>query len=247
MLTSLNAHRPNAMKLRSLLLVSCMLVVPSLAMFSHLIPQDFRAAVRRNCVAVASGWLGNTSDSGTVARETVALPLATDEKRDPVLTAQSVRVSPVRNPPTQAATALPPAATGAPMVSGGLLAVDEAAVATTTPAVPPLVAQLADRTRQARDQQARDQLTIETQLKDLGAVSFDCQPLPGSEGLHSSSCRVPVDATGQLQRVFQATGHDPGSASAALLEQVLAWQQRVALPPPTASAGGMSLPGDRFR
>jgi hypothetical protein len=114
------------------------------------------------------------------------------------------------------------------------------------------VAQLADRTRQVRDQQARDQQAIETQLKDLGAVSFDCQPLPGPEGLHSSSCRVPVDATGQLQRVFQATGHDPGSASAALLEQVRAWRQRVAVQPVAdapagALDGGRSPPGDRFR
>jgi hypothetical protein len=114
------------------------------------------------------------------------------------------------------------------------------------------VAQLADRTRQVRDQQARDQQAIEMQLKDLGAVSFDCQPLPGPEGLHSSSCRVPVDATGQLQRVFQATGHDPGSASAALLEQVRAWRQRVAVQPVADAAaggldGGRSPPGDRFR
>ena len=114
------------------------------------------------------------------------------------------------------------------------------------PGGPPVVALLADGTRQARDQQARDQLGIETQLKALGAVLFECQPVPGSEGLQSSSCRVPVDATGQLQRVFQATGHDPGSASAALLEQVLAWQQRAAMPP-AAAAGGMSPPGDRFR
>jgi hypothetical protein len=119
------------------------------------------------------------------------------------------------------------------------------------PAAPPLVAQLADRTRQARDQQARDQKEIEAQLLSVGAVSFDCQPLPGSEGLYSSSCRVPVDATGQLQRVFQASGHDPGSASAALLEQVMAWRQRATTQPPpaaTGETGGTASPSsDRFR
>jgi hypothetical protein len=234
------------MKLRSLLLVSCMLVVPSLAMFSHLIPADFRAAARRNCVAVTSGWLETPAEAGTVPPGSVAPQPATDAVRDPVLNAQLGGLTPASTAPAQVATALPLAATGALTVSGGLLPIEEVPAAITSPAGPPLVAQLADRTRQARDQQARDQLAIETQLKALGAVLFECQPVPGSEGLQSSSCRVPVDATGQLQRVFQATGHDPGSASAALLEQVLAWQQRAAMPP-AAAAGGMSPPGDRFR
>lgn len=111
------------------------------------------------------------------------------------------------------------------------------------PPVPPQVAQLADRTRQMRDQQARDQQAMEKQLASLGAVSFECQPLAGPDGLYSSSCRVPVDATGQLQRVFQASGHDAVSASAALLEQVLAWRQRVARPPASGAADGMGMDG----
>jgi hypothetical protein len=235
------------MKLRSLLLVSCMLVVPSLAMFSHLIPAEFRAACRRSVGGITSGWLGTPAESHAVPPATVAFQSAADQPDEPLVTDQSVRVTPVSTLPAQTATALPPAATGGPPVSAGLLPIEEAPAATTNPAVPPLVAQLADRTRNVRDQQAREQLAIETQLKAVGALSFDCQPLPGSEGLYSSSCRVPVDATGQLQRVFQGTGPDPGSASAALLEQVLAWQQRVALPPQPAAEGGTSSPGDRFR
>ena len=235
------------MKLRSLLLVSCMLVVPSLAMFSHHIPTDFRAAVRRNFVAATSGSLGTNAEAGTLAAGPASPPLVVDRVRDPLSTAQSGGITPASTTVTQAATALRPAATGAPMGSTGPLPSDGEPSATESPAGPPLVAQLADRTRQARDQQARDQLAIETQLNALGAVSFDCQPMPGSEGLHSSSCRVPVDATGQLQRVFQAIGHDPGSASAALLAQVLAWQQRAAVPPPEAAASGTLPAGDRFR
>jgi hypothetical protein len=231
------------MKLRSLLLVSCMLVVPSLAMFSHLIPADFRAAVRRTCGTVTSGWLGTTAEAGTVPPEPSSPQVVADRVRDPLFTAQNGGVMSGSTAATQVATALPPAAAGAPTV---FTAAEEPS-ATESPAGPPMVAQLADRTRLARDQQARDQLAVETQLKALGAVSFDCQPLPGSEGLHSSSCRVPVDATGQLQRVFQATGHDPASASAALLAQVSAWQQRAAVPPPGAAASGMLPPADRFR
>ena len=207
------------MKLRSLLLVSCMLVVPALAMFSHWIPTEFRAATRRGFAAATSGVLGTPAEAGTVPP-----------------------------PPTTPPTA------GAPAASPSLLPIaaqPAAAAAVAEPATPPMVAQLADRTRQVRDQQARDQQAIEAQLKAAGAVSFDCQPLPGPEGLYSSSCRVPVDATGQLQRVFQATGHDPGSASAALLEQVMGWRQRAITQSPPAAAEGMgdtgSLPTDRFR
>jgi hypothetical protein len=205
------------MKLRSLLLVSCMLVVPALAMFSHWIPTELRAATRRGFAAATSGVLGTPAEAGTVTPPATTPPAA-------VAPAASPSLLPVAAPPV-------------------------AAVA--EPATPPMVAQLADRTRQVRDQQARDQQAIEAQLKAAGAVSFDCQPLPGPEGLYSSSCRVPVDATGQLQRVFQATGHDPGSASAALLEQVMGWRQRAVTQSPPAATEGLggtgSLPAERFR
>lgn len=156
------------MKLRSLLLVSCMLVVPSLAMFSHLIPADFRAACRRYGVAVTSGWPGNSGESHAIQPAPVAVQSAAQQPDAPLVTGQSVRVTPVSTLPAQTATALPFAATGGPPVSGGLLPIDEVPAATTNPAVPPLVAQLADRTRNVRDQQAREQLAIETQLKAVG-------------------------------------------------------------------------------
>jgi hypothetical protein len=211
------------MKLRSLLLVSCMLVVPALAMFSHWIPTEFRAATRRGFAVATSGVLGTPAEAGTVP-----------------------------TPPTPPTPPTTPPTGGAPAASPSLLPIAaQPADAVAEPSTPPMVAQLADRTRQVRDQQARDQQAIEAQLKAAGAVSFDCQPLPGPEGLYSSSCRVPVDATGQLQRVFQATGHDPGSASTALLEQVMGWRQRAVTQSPPAATEGMgdtgSLPADRFR
>lgn len=244
------------MKLRSLLLVSCMLVVPALAMFSHWIPNEFRAATRRVFAAATSGWLGTPAEAGTVpTAPTTPAPAqpatsgypAAAAGLMPAATAPSATVPSTTAPGlAPAATGLPPAAAGAPVASASLLPVGTPPAAAAEPAAPPLVAQLADRTRQARDQQG-----IEAQLKSAGAVSFDCQPLPGSEGLYSSSCRVPVDATGQLQRVFQASGQDPGSASAALLEQVMAWRQRAATqPPPTAAGetgGTGSRSGGRFR
>ena len=243
------------MKLRSLLLVSCMLVVPALAIFSHLIPTEFRAAARRSFAAATSGWLGTPAEAGTVPFPTTPLSPTPNQTTPnpptpnrPATSTASVAgtgLMPVTAaaPPTTATlapapTGLPPAAAGAPATAANPLSAGTPSVATAEPATPALVAQLADRTRQARDQQARDQQGIEAQLTAIGAVSFDCQPLPGSEGLYSSSCRVPVDATGQLQRVFQASGRDPGSASAALLEQVMAWRQRIASQPPAAAVGG---------
>jgi len=235
------------MKLRSLLLVTCMLVVPALAMFSHWIPTEFRAATRRGFAQATTGWLDTPAEGGTVPSPPTTPPPAPGQSVTPGYPSAATGLSPAA--PAAAslapnATALPPAAAGAPTASVGLLPVGTPPVATVEPTSPPLVAQLADRTRQARDQQARDQHAIEAQLASAGAVSFDCQPLPGPEGLYSSSCRVPVDATGQLQRVFQANGHDPGSASAALLEQVMAWRQRAAT---EGTGGNSSLPSGRFR
>ena len=211
------------MKLRSLLLVSCMLIVPALAMFSHLIPAEARAATRRGFAAATSGWLGTPAEAGTVPASAAATTPAAGQ--------------PAQSGPAVETTGFLPAATGGPAASTGPLAGGVVPAAASEPAAPPLVTQLADRTRQVREQQARDQQAIEAQLKSAGAVAFDCQPLPGPEGLFSSSCRVPVDATGQLQRVFQASGPDPVSASAALLSQVTAWRQRMSVTQPAGAAG----------
>jgi hypothetical protein len=230
------------MKLRSLLLVSCMLIVPALAMFSHLIPAEVRAAARQSFATATSDWLGTPAEARATPPHAAALPPAVAQPALPVHGGETLGFLPAATVAKPTATGLPPAATGLPPAATGGPAPPTnpplPAGAAAEPATPPLVTQLADRTRQLRDQQAREQQAIEAQLKSAGAVSFDCQPLPGSEGLFSSSCRVPVDATGQLQRVFQASGHDPGTASAALLAQVAAWRQRMAMQQPTATAGG---------
>ena len=242
----LHIARHDTMKLRSLLLVSCMLVVPALAMFSHLIPAEVRAAARHSFATATSDWLGTPAEARTIPPPAAALPQAVAQPALPVHGGETLGFLPAAPVPNPTATGLPPAATGLPTAATGgpaaptnaPLAVGAASPAAAEPATPPQVKQLGDRTRQLRDQQARDQQAIEAQLKSAGAVSFDCQPLPGSDGLFSSSCRVPVDANGQLQRVFQASGHDPVTASAALLEQVTAWRQRMAMQHPPANAGG---------
>lgn len=64
-------------------------------------------------------------------------------------------------------------------------------------------------------------------LATLGAVAVDIRPLEGVVGVHVATCRVAMDADGQLHRVFQAPGADPGAATAALADQVQAWRERV--------------------
>jgi len=64
-------------------------------------------------------------------------------------------------------------------------------------------------------------------LAALGAVAVDIRPLEGVAGVHVASCRVAMDAEGQLHRVFQAPGVDPGAATAALADQVQAWRERL--------------------
>lgn len=81
---------------------------------------------------------------------------------------------------------------------------------------------------------------VAERLAALGAVSIDCRPLEGAAGTHVASCRVAMDAGGQLHRVFQAAGPDPTAATAALLGQVAAWRERLAL-----RAGGAAAPAGR--
>lgn len=224
------------MKLRSLLLVSCMLVVPALAMFSHLVPADLRAAARRTFAAATSAWLGTPAEAGVVTAS-AALPAGPGSLAAVIAPTSNLG----RNPAEagfQAATHAPtgsgvsPATVASPTPDVHALPMSAPQAGVQEPTTPALVSQLADRTRQLRDQQAKDRQRFEDSLTALGAVSIDCQPIPGPDGLYSSSCRVPIDASGQLQRVFQAVDHDPGSASAALLAQVTAWRQRM-MPPPS--------------
>lgn len=213
------------MKCRSLLLVTCMLIVPLLAMFSHKIPGDVRAAMRRGLRDVLGHCLGQPAEAGVPVSAPAPAVAADGIGRSELVVATAAARS-----DTDAVAAATPAAK-APAGDAG--------------ASPSLVAQLADRSRQARDQQS-----LESRLRDLGAVALDCQQLPGTGGLYSSSCRVPVDASGQLQRVFQATGPDPLAASESLAQQVAAWRQRAVdhtpAAGPAATTAGQSPPA-RFR
>lgn len=174
------------MKIRTALLVACMLVVPAVALFSHRIPADVRSAIR-GVVADGIGWLKQR-----VAGET-----------------QVVREAIRPTGPRQPEAAIPPAPVAVKPAS------EVANASPALPASPPSAG-------------ARQPQASVGQLAALGAVAIECRPLHGVEGVHVASCRVGLDASGQLMRVFQASGGTPDEATAALVADVLAWKERVA-------------------
>lgn len=66
----------------------------------------------------------------------------------------------------------------------------------------------------------------EAKLASLGATSLECRPLPGPQGGHVASCAVPLDAEGQLLRVFHGSGGDRDAALQALAAEVDGWRSR---------------------
>jgi len=63
------------MKIRSLLLLTCMIVVPLTAMFSHRLPGGLRHALRRSVWEPATAWLTGTAAARSVARKCPDEPL----------------------------------------------------------------------------------------------------------------------------------------------------------------------------
>jgi hypothetical protein len=63
------------MKLRSLLLLTCMVVVPLTAMFSHRLQGGLRHAIRRSVWEPATAWLGGVTTARGAARKCPDEPL----------------------------------------------------------------------------------------------------------------------------------------------------------------------------
>jgi hypothetical protein len=173
------------MKIRSAVLLACMLVVPALAMFSHRLPAGARAAVREAFSRAVSRW---------------ASPASSDAVREHLID-DGAPGGAVQTPPQSVA-----AQAAMPTMSAASPAANSAAAA------PPL----SDEARRR----------WEEELGRLGAVKIDCRPLLGADGVHVASCGVPLDASGQLVRVFHASGTDPAAAIRALFDDVAGWRQR---------------------
>lgn len=180
------------MKIRSFLLVACMVVVPLIAMFSHRIPSGTRAAVM--------SFLRELGGPRPTATTVVAIDAGA--------------ATPAAPPPAR------PAVVQAAPTSD---AVNRTAAAEVPVAVSPRVVPVAA---------AAPEPDAFGSLRALGAVTIECRPLAGGAG-HVASCRVPVDGSGQLERVFQATGADVSTAAENLLRDVTAWQAATTAAGPT--------------
>jgi hypothetical protein len=186
------------MKFRTCLLAVCMVVVPTLAMFSHHLPADTRRSVR-DCVHGVHDWFAGTLASiGTPSVSTAAAP---DQAGEGPGAAVSRDDGP-RDAAAHEGVAAATGPSGAPPPEAPPL-----------PGAPPLPASLDEVVRH---------------LADLGAESIECVALPGLAGQHLASCRVPLDSARQLHRVFQTEGLGAEAATRRLLDEVNAWKRRTA-------------------
>lgn len=173
-------YPPRPMRVRSFLLVACMVVVPALAMFSHHVPPEVTAAVRQLMAGRLPTWSAGTAPASPLPAE-------------PATAEQPPVGQPVAAAAVPASAAVPPAAM--------------------PPTAPP---------------SAAGRRATEDRLLELGATAIECQPLPGGGGALLASCRVAADASGQLQRLFQAVGPEPTAALETLRADVEAWRRRTA-------------------
>jgi hypothetical protein len=186
------------MKLRSALLIACLIVVPLLAMFSHKVPSATRVAIRERLwnpmiepLASALG-LGASPPTSTPSRKAAdSSPLA-----DPLQPLQPAQAPGLHEPDT--------AIRGNAPLPAILLGSNDS---------PPIGG-------------AAGRESLEARLRALGATRIDWTPGQGGDGLHRCSCHIPAEPTGQLHRVFQSAATDPLAALDNLVGQVTAWSMR---------------------
>lgn len=208
-----------AMKIRSCVLVACMVVVPAMALFSHLTPPAAREFLRCSvcdplCEAISliDAALPFGSAATLSGGPTASAPSQTGSAAERVaITAESV----VPAEPRRQAAATPPAINA---VATQLLPVATIAEAAT----PASASAGRDPPRSQAEWAAL--ASLRKQLADFGATSIDCRPQPGAAAGYSSSCRLGIDAAGQLYRMFHGQGADAPAAMQSLVEQIRAWR-----------------------
>lgn len=221
------------MKLRSTLLIACLIVVPLLAMVSHKIPAATRSAMRRCLWSPILGQFQQTAEltgvPGTIAA-TPSTPVSTDVRDTLPLTVPDRAGSAATEPtaPDRAPAESPPAE---PPSGRGV----EGRAAAPPPARPALL----DAGSSLAIGVAGGRESLEARLRALGATRIDWTPAQGGDGLHRCSCRIPAEPTGQLHRVFQAAAADPLAALDNLVGQVTAWSMRGGATPGRDAGAGV--------
>lgn len=257
-----------AMKIRTCLLAAFGLVVPLIAMFSHLIPSGATDAVWAAAWQPASAFFA--ADASDTAATTAAAPTeAAGLLPKDAATAATPLTQPQPRETDLNATLLaggvasdgPPSNEVLPTVNVGMSGPvsDPRTTAAATVRRPTsevesplwsadsnrrdaLVTPAATTTAAAPSAPAGSSATaaspIEQSLTDLGAFDVACQPTAGGRYFHCS-CRVAADPTGQLVRMFHATEPDRQRAMQRLLDDVGSWKARQAA---TSTAPPVSPP-----
>jgi hypothetical protein len=225
------------MKIRSALLIACLIVVPLLAMVSHKIPAATRVAIRE-CLwdpIIAAIGLGSPAPPRPSPRLSSPLP----PSADPGVAAANALPGPAATlagaGPAAADIAPPTAVRGGPLEPPTVPLVREPDPGITATALPPAILRGADDSLPIGGETGRE--SLEARLRALGATRIDWTPGQGGDGLHRCSCRIPAEPTGQLHRVFQAAAADPVAALDNLVGQVTAWSMRTG-----GTAAGPSTP-----
>lgn len=208
-----------AMKIRSCVLVACMVVVPALALFSHLTPPAAREFLRCSvcdplCQAISA--IDAALPFGSAATLSGGPSPSEPSRADSVAPLVAISAAAVEPAKAQRPAAAPAQAVGA-------VAAQPPPPATSADAAAPT--SLAPRHNLPRSQAEWAALaTLRKQLANLGATGIDCRPQPGAVPGYTSTCRVGIDAAGQLHRMFHGQGPDAPAAMQSLVDQIQAWQ-----------------------
>lgn len=216
------------MRLRSGLLLACLIVVPAIAMFSHKVPAETRGYLRRALMgpladaAAESLGLGSPAGAAVFTRTPGESP-ATDD--GPAVAAPSTVGGPTSTAASAAApgpfaTPGEPIAAVKPMFPAGAAPGDGRSTGTTA------AGEVAGPVSLEVTSLAADRASLESRLRALGATHVEWTPGQGDDGVHRCSCRIPAEPSGQLHRVFQASATDPVTALDTLVGQVTAWSLR---------------------
>ncbi len=220
----------SAMKIRTCLLAAFGLVVPLIAMFSHLIPSGFTDAAWAFAWQPAAALFSNENEP-EAARTPPTEPLPPETAH-----AASPLAGPAADTPTQATLVVPTvtigseaiAAAGSPAASWPTATVrrppgevESPLWSTAADSEPAFASPVGLATSGVTGFPSNG--VAESALIDAGAFGITCQPTAGGRFYHCS-CRVAADPTGQLVRMFHATETDPQQAMERLLTDVRQWQ-----------------------
>jgi hypothetical protein len=190
------------MRFRSLLMFACMIIVPTIAMFSHKLPPELRNAMSKIVLNPAIDLIESLALSAEAEEPDRAVEFAA-APAGPLLADHAA------SSPPQPATSIEPAQTDIAMLQQ-------------------------QQPRPARQPLGFDRASaLRQQLAAAGVRKLLIEPASDGSRSVRGSCRLAVDAEGQLQRLFHANGATETETLTQLVEQVSRWHQRLSTRTPS--------------